>query len=125
MSYKNNEGYPDPTAGKAVRSAGRMPTYIYNVSCALNAVAGLHGLEIMGLRDKKTGKEWPQRGVRTMWVIFLGSGMVFGIAALVLAWIGSRVILSIRRQQKKFEIEDETYNKVKEAIKEKENKNEK
>lgn len=33
--------------------------------------------------------------------------------------------LSIRRQQKKFEIEDETYNKVKEAIKEKENKNEK
>ena len=37
--------------------------------------------------------------------------------ALVLAWIGSRVILSIRRQQKKFEIEDETYNKVKEAIK--------
>ena len=63
--------------------------------------------------------------VRTIWVIFLGSGMVFGIAALVLVWIGSRVILSIRRQQKKFEIEDETYNKVKEAIKEKENKNEK
>lgn len=60
-----------------------------------------------------------------VWVIFLGSGMAFGIAALVLAWIGSRVILSIRRQQKKFEIEDETYNKVKEAIKEKENKNEK
>ena len=59
-----------------------------------------------------------------MWVIFLGSGMVFGAAALVLIWIGSRVILSIRRQ-KKFEIEDETYNKVKEAIKEKENKNEK
>lgn len=58
-------------------------------------------------------------------LIFLGSGMAFGIAALVLVWIGSRVILSIRRQQKKFEIEDETYNKVKEAIKEKENKNEK
>lgn len=63
--------------------------------------------------------------MRTMWVIFLGSGMVFGAAALALIWIGSRVILSIRRQQKKFEIEDETYNKVKEAIKEKENKNEK
>lgn len=63
--------------------------------------------------------------VRTMWVIFLGSGMVFGIVALALTWIGSRVILSIRRQQKKFEIEDETYNKVKEAIKEKENRNEK
>lgn len=63
--------------------------------------------------------------MRTMWIIFLGSGMVFGAAALALIWIGSRVILSIRRQQKKFEIEDETYNKVKEAIKEKENKNEK
>lgn len=63
--------------------------------------------------------------MRTMWVIFLGSGMVFGAAALALIWIGSRVLLSIRRQQKKFEIEDETYNKVKEAIKEKENKNEK
>lgn len=60
-----------------------------------------------------------------MWVIFLGSGMVFGAAALALIWIGNRVILSIRRQQKKFEIEDETYNKVKEAIKEKVNKNEK
>lgn len=60
-----------------------------------------------------------------MWVIFLGSGMVFGAAALALIWIGSRVILSIRRKQKKFEIEDATYNKVKEVIKEKENKNEK
>lgn len=50
--------------------------------------------------------------------------MVFGIAALVLAWIGSKVILSIRRQQKKFEIEDETYNKLKKAIKEKEIKDE-
>ena len=124
MSYKNNEGYPDPTAGKAIKAAGRMPTHIYNVSCALNAVAGLHGLEIMGLRDKKTGKRVATEGVSSMWVIFLGSGMVFGIAALVLAWIGSRVILSIRRQQKKFEIEDETYNKVKKAIKEKEIENE-
>ena len=62
--------------------------------------------------------------VSTMWVIFLGSGMVFGAAALALIWIGSRVLLSIRRQQKKFEIEDETYNKVKKAIKEKEIKNE-
>ena len=60
-----------------------------------------------------------------MWVIFLGSGMVFGIAALIMVWVGSRVILSIKRQQKKFEIEDETYQKMKKAIKEKENKNEK
>lgn len=58
MSYKNNEGYPDPTAGKAVRSAGRMPTHIYNAFCVLNNTAGLLGLEITGIRDRKTGKEW-------------------------------------------------------------------
>ena len=124
MSYKNNEGYPDPTACKAIKAAGRMPTHIYNVSCALNAVAGLHGLEIMGLRDKKNRPRMATEEVRAMWVIFLCSGMAFGIVALVLTWIGSKVILSIRRQQKKFEIEDETYNKVKKAIKEKEIENE-
>ena len=69
MSYKNNEGYPDPTAGKAVRSAGRMPTHIYNAFCVLNNTAGLldalvtqlpssSRLEITGIRDRKTGKEW-------------------------------------------------------------------
>ena len=56
MSYKNNEGYPNPTAGKAVRSAGRMPTHIYNAFCVLNNTAGLLGLEITGIRDRKTGK---------------------------------------------------------------------
>ena len=40
MSYKNEEGYSDPTAGKAIRAAG------------------LLGLEITGIRDRKTGKEW-------------------------------------------------------------------
>ena len=60
-----------------------------------------------------------------MWVIFLGSGMVFGIAASIMVWVGNRVILSIKRQQKKFEIEDETYQKMKKAIKEKEIKDEK
>jgi hypothetical protein len=76
-------------------------------------------------KRKENRKRMATEEVRTMWVIFLGSGMVFGAAALALIWIGSRVLLSIRRQQKKFEIEDATYNKVKEAIKEKENKNEK
>lgn len=56
--YKNNEGYADPTAGKAIESSARMPTHIYNVYSVINNVAGLHGLEITGLRDKKTGKEW-------------------------------------------------------------------
>lgn len=58
MNYKNNEGYQDPTAGKAVRSVGRMPTHIYNAFCVLNNTAGLLGLEITGIRDRKTGKEW-------------------------------------------------------------------
>lgn len=58
MGYKNSEGYSDPTAGKAMRSADRMPTHVYNVYSALNQVAGLHGFEIVGLRDRKTKKEW-------------------------------------------------------------------
>lgn len=49
---------PDPTAGDAIRACGRMPTHIYNIYSVINNVAGLHGLEITGLRDKKTGKEW-------------------------------------------------------------------
>lgn len=56
--YKNSEGYSDPTAGKAMRSADRMPMHVWNVYCVLNQVAGLHGFEIVGLRDRKTGKEW-------------------------------------------------------------------
>lgn len=57
MSYKNNEGYSDPTAGKAFQAAGRMSTHIYNAFCVLNNTAGLLGLEITGIRDRKTGKE--------------------------------------------------------------------
>ncbi len=36
--YKNSEGYNDPTAGKAIRAAVRMPTHVYNVYAALNQV---------------------------------------------------------------------------------------
>lgn len=58
MTERNKEGYPDPTASKAIRAADRMPTHIYNAYCVINNVAGLLGLEITGLRDKKSGKEW-------------------------------------------------------------------
>ena len=54
--YKNSEGYSDPTAGKVIRAAVRMPTHVYNVYAALNQVAGLHGFEIVGLRDRKNRK---------------------------------------------------------------------
>lgn len=56
MTERNKEGYPDPTASKAIRAADRMPTHIYNAYCVINNVAGLLGLEITGLRDKKSGK---------------------------------------------------------------------
>lgn len=60
---KNAEGYPDPTAGDAIRACGRMPTHIYNVYSVINNMAGLHGLEITGLRDKKTGKRMEERAI--------------------------------------------------------------
>ena len=56
--YKNHEGYPDPTAGRAIREASKMPPHIWNVYKMLEAAAGIAGLELVGLRDKKTGKEW-------------------------------------------------------------------
>ena len=55
MNYENNEGYSDPTAGKAIRVANRMPTHIYNAYRVINNVAGLLGLDISGLRDKICG----------------------------------------------------------------------
>lgn len=54
----NHEGYKDPTAEKAVRNASKMPKAIRAVYKVLNEVASLQGLEIIGLRDKKTGKVW-------------------------------------------------------------------
>ena len=41
-------------AGDGVNHA----TCEYIIYSVINNVAGLHGLEITGLRDKKTGKEW-------------------------------------------------------------------
>ena len=44
------------------RAAGHMPTHIYNAYTVLNNTAGLLGLEITGIRDKKTKKEWKRGG---------------------------------------------------------------
>ena len=57
--YRNGEGYRDVTAGKAMQSTV-MPYKIRKIYNALNHIASLHSLEITGLRDKKTGKEWKQ-----------------------------------------------------------------
>ena len=54
----NKEGYPDPTAEAAVHNASRIPKHIRSIYRMLNAAAGVSGLEIIGLRDKETGKEY-------------------------------------------------------------------
>lgn len=54
----NKEGYPDPTAERAVHNASRMPKHIRSIYKMLNAAAGVSGLEIIGLRDKETGREY-------------------------------------------------------------------
>ncbi len=54
----NGEGYKDPTADKAIRDYNRMPRRIKQVLLAMNSVASLHGLEIIAVRDKQTGKIW-------------------------------------------------------------------
>jgi hypothetical protein len=56
--HKNQEGYPDPTAGQAMHHTKRMPTHVYNAYCVLDNVAGMLGFEIIGLRDRKTKKEY-------------------------------------------------------------------
>ena len=65
MSYENNEGYPDPTAGKAIRAADRMPTHIYNAYCVINNVAGLLGLEIRNLGRNGTDKKKEAGSINT------------------------------------------------------------
>lgn len=54
----NHEGYRDPTADQAVRNAEKIPRRIKDVMRAMNAVASLHGLEIVTVRDRKTGRKW-------------------------------------------------------------------
>lgn len=58
--YKNNEGYPDNTAGEIER-ADRPPHAVKQVIYILHLITSLAGMEIVGrvtLRDKETGREW-------------------------------------------------------------------
>ena len=54
----NKEGYPAPTAEAAIHNASKIPKNIRSIYRMLNAAAGVSGLEIIGLRDKETGKEY-------------------------------------------------------------------
>ena len=59
--HKNYEGYPDPTAGDAIREADRPPEHVETVIRRMKVIAGWHGLEVIGriwLRDPETGREY-------------------------------------------------------------------
>ena len=67
MTYKNTEGYADPTAGAAIIQAEPRPkTKEYNPEVTalvniLKQILDIAGYEIVGrvtLRDKDTGKEY-------------------------------------------------------------------
>ena len=58
MTGKNKEGYPDPTASKAIRAADRMPEHTSKDYCILRAMAYRMGLKITGVKDIESGKEW-------------------------------------------------------------------
>jgi hypothetical protein len=51
-----------------------------------------------------------------VWFIFLVSALVIAVAALPVIWIAGKVILSIKRQYKRFEVEEEAYKKAQEKI---------
>ena len=60
--YKNQEGYCDPTAGKAIQDASRIPHHVKEAHKALKDIASLLGFEVLVLRDRKTGRvyRWKQ-----------------------------------------------------------------
>ena len=58
MMGRNKEGYPDPTASKAIRAADRMPQHTYKDYCILAAMAYRMGLQITRIKDLESGREW-------------------------------------------------------------------
>lgn len=61
---KNEEGYRDPTAGKAMSNATKIPTYIKEILSVLDQVARISKIEIITIeiRDKETKKIWRRQG---------------------------------------------------------------
>ena len=52
-----------------------------------------------------------------MWFIFLVSCIAVALAALLVIWIGSKVLRSIEKQDKTSDVEDVVYDQVKKKIK--------
>ena len=60
--HRNKEGYPDPTAGDAIREADRPPENLSRAIRLMKFAADCLGFEVgerIVLIDKKTGRRWP------------------------------------------------------------------
>ena len=59
----NGEGYRNPTADRAIRSASRLPRQIWSVVKAVREVLNVSHLELVEIRmrDRTTGKVLPDR----------------------------------------------------------------
>lgn len=60
----NSEGYRNPTADRAIRSASRLPEPIRNVIKTVREVLNVSHLELVEIRmrDRTTGKEHKWKG---------------------------------------------------------------
>lgn len=59
MIHKNKEGYPDPTAGDAIREADRPPELVSWYIKIIKNLAEIFDLEVIGrvtVKDKSTGR---------------------------------------------------------------------
>lgn len=60
--HRNKEGYPDPTAGDAIREADKPPENLSLAIRLMKFAADCLGFEVgerIVLIDKKTGRRWP------------------------------------------------------------------
>lgn len=58
--YKNNEGYPDPTAGRAIQKADKPPEEVINFRRAMKLMSVICHVRILGkvtVVDDK-GRRW-------------------------------------------------------------------
>lgn len=51
-------------------------------------------------------------------IIFVGVLLLLLLVGLIIWWLGNKIYISIKRQQKQFSIEETGYNQVKEKMKE-------
>lgn len=59
-----------------------------------------------------------EKGVKDMWVIFLLSAPAFGLAALLILFIGHKIYIRMQRDKEVFDVEKKAYEKIKKEIQE-------